>query len=174
MYVNKQTLETVYRYRYTCLLSTLCIFITLSANVYIVHTTSIETTSIESTNIKGTNIESTNIDGTKGGVIFSPFSSTSLSESFSPHAMTSVPDMDANGITRHPRRIACGDKDSFGEGEDGEKLPEVTNREQKTPIGDIPIGFTVLLCALYIGYLSAQQWWHKKRDYLTKYSNHYR
>ena len=76
--------------------------------------------------------------------------------------MTSVPDMDANGITRHPRRIACGDKDSFGEGEDGEKLPEVTNREQKTPIGDIPIGLTVLLCALYIGYLDRKQRLHKK------------
>lgn len=59
--------------------------------------------------------------------------------------------MDANGITRRPRRIAGGDKDSFGEGEDGEKLPEVTNQEQNknTPIGDIPTGFMVLLCTIY-------------------------
>ena len=72
--------------------------------------------------------------------------------------------MDANGITRRPRRIADGDKDSFGEGEDGEKLPEVTNQEQNknTPIGDIPIVFMVLLCTLYIGYLSVKQRWHKK------------
>lgn len=73
--------------------------------------------------------------------------------------------MDANGITRRPRRIAGGDKDSFGEGEDGEKLPEVTNQEQNknTPIGDIPTGFMVLLCTLYIGYLSVKKRWYKKR-----------
>ena len=59
--------------------------------------------------------------------------------------------MDANGITRRPRRIAGGDKDSFGEGEDGEKLPEVTNQEQNknTPIGDIP-QVLWFCCVLYI------------------------
>lgn len=76
--------------------------------------------------------------------------------------------MDANGITCRPRRIAGGDKDSFGEGEDGEKLPEITNQEQNknTPIGDIPTGFMVLLCTLYIGYLSVKKTVAQKRDCL--------
>ena len=112
--------------------------ISLSANDYIARTSAVA--------------------ATKEALIYSSFSSTSFSStsvwvSSSTQDMASIPDIDANGITRHPRRIAGGDKDSFGEGEDGEKLPEVTNQEQKTPIGDIPMGFMVLLCVfLYIGY----------------------
>lgn len=127
-----------------CLFSVLYICMALSANTHIVHTTSIEKT--------------------KEVIISCPFYSTSILLSDSPQGITSVSDMDANGITRRPRRIAGGDKDSFGEGEDGEKLPEVTNQEQNknTSIGDIPTGFMVLLCTLYIGYLSVKKRWHKK------------
>ena len=53
--------------------------------------------------------------------------------------------MDADGMVRRPRRIAGGDHDSFGEGEDGEKLPEVgTTKDNPTPIGDVPL--TMLIC----------------------------
>lgn len=137
----------MYRYRYMCLFSVLYTCMALSANTHIVHTTSIEKT--------------------KEVIISCPFNSTSILLSDSPQGITSVSDMDANGITRRPRRIAGGDKDSFGEGEDGEKLPEVTNQEQNknTPIGDIPTGFMVLLCTLYIGYLSVKKV-AQKRDCL--------
>lgn len=59
--------------------------------------------------------------------------------------------MDADGIVRRPRRIAGGDHDSFGEGEDGEKLPEVgtTKDTNPTPIGDVPIA--MLICTA-LGY----------------------
>lgn len=139
----------MYRYRYMCLFSVLYICMALSANTHIVHTTSIEKT--------------------KEVIISCPFNSTSILLSDSLQGITSVSDMDANGITRRPRRIAGGDKDSFGEGEDGEKLPEVTNQEQNknTPIGDIPTGFMVLLCTLYIGYLSVKKKVAQKRDCLT-------
>lgn len=69
--------------------------------------------------------------------------------------------MDADGIVRRPRRIAGGDHDSFGEGEDGEKLPEVgtTKDTNPTPIGDLPIA--MLICTA-LGY---QLCLHlKKRD----------
>ena len=69
--------------------------------------------------------------------------------------------MDADGIVRRPRRIAGGDHDSFGEGEDGEKLPEVgtTKDTNPTPIGDVPIA--MLICTA-LGY---QLCLHlKKRD----------
>jgi len=121
--------------------------ISLSANDYIARTSAVA--------------------ATKEALIYSSFSSTSFSStsvwvSSSTQDMASIPDMDTNGITRHPRRIAGGDGDSFGEGEDGEKLPEVTNQEQKTPIGDIPMGFMVLLCVLYIS-PDRKQRLHKKR-----------
>ena len=69
--------------------------------------------------------------------------------------------MDADGIVRRPRRIAGGDHDSFGEGEDGENLPEVgtTKDTIPTPIGDVPIA--MLICTA-LGY---QLCLHlKKRD----------
>ena len=69
--------------------------------------------------------------------------------------------MDADGIVRRPRRIAGGDHDSFGEGEDGEKLPEVgtTKDTNPAPIGDVPIA--MLICTA-LGY---QLCLHlKKRD----------
>ena len=69
--------------------------------------------------------------------------------------------MDADGMVRRPRRIAGGDHDSFGEGEDGEKLPEVgtTKDTNPTPIGDVPIA--MLICTA-LGY---QLCLHlKKRD----------
>ena len=107
---------------------------------------------------------------TKEVLIYSPFSSISFSStsvciSSSTLDMASIPDMDGNGIASRPRRIAGGEGDSFGEGEDGEKLPEVTNQEQSrhTPIGDVPIGFIILLCALYAGYLYRKQRCIKKR-----------
>lgn len=60
--------------------------------------------------------------------------------------------MDADGMVRRPRRIAGGDHDSFGEGEDGEKLPEVgtTKDTNPAPIGDVPIA--MLICTA-LGYL---------------------
>ena len=59
--------------------------------------------------------------------------------------------MDNGGIVRRPRRIAGGDHDSFDEGEDGEKLPEVgTTKHNPTPIGDVPI--TMLICSA-LGYM---------------------
>ena len=69
--------------------------------------------------------------------------------------------MDADGIVRRPRRIAGGDHDSFGEGEDGEKLPEVgtTKDTNPTPIGDVPIA--MLICTA-LGYLLCLHL--KKRD----------
>lgn len=69
--------------------------------------------------------------------------------------------MDADGMVRRPRRIAGGDHDSFGEGEDGEKLPEVgtTKDTNPTPIGDIPIA--MLICTA-LGYLLRLHL--KKRD----------
>lgn len=69
--------------------------------------------------------------------------------------------MDADGMVRRPRRIAGGDHDSFGEGEDGEKLPEVgtTKDTNPTPIGDVPIA--MLICTA-LGYLLRLHL--KKRD----------
>lgn len=68
--------------------------------------------------------------------------------------------MDADGMVRRPRRIAGGDHDSFGEGEDGEKLPEVgTTKDNPTPIGDVPI---VMLICTALGYLLCLHL--KKRD----------
>ena len=69
--------------------------------------------------------------------------------------------MDVDGMVRRPRRIAGGDHDSFGEGEDGEKLPEVgtTKDTNPTPIGDIPIA--MLICTA-LGYLLRLHL--KKRD----------
>lgn len=69
--------------------------------------------------------------------------------------------MDADGIVRRPRRIAGGDHDSFGEGEDGEKLPEVgtTKDTNPAPIGDVPIA--MLICTA-LGYLLCLHL--KKRD----------
>lgn len=69
--------------------------------------------------------------------------------------------MDADGMVRRPRRIAGGDHDSFGEGEDGEKLPEVgtTKDTNPTPIGDVPIA--MLICTA-LGYLLCLHL--KKRD----------
>lgn len=65
--------------------------------------------------------------------------------------------MDNGGIVRRPHRIAGGDHDSFDEGEDGEKLPEVgTTKHNPTPIGDVPI--TMLICSA-LGYMLCQ--YHK-------------
>lgn len=118
--------------------------ISLSANDYIARTSAVA--------------------ATKEALIYSSFSSTSFSStsvciSSSTLDMASIPDMDGNGIASRPRRIAGGEGDSFGEGEDGEKLPEVTNQEQNknVPIGDVPIGFIILLCALYASSLYIRQ-----------------
>lgn len=61
--------------------------------------------------------------------------------------------MDNGGIVRCPRRIAGGDHDSFGEGEDGEKLPEVgTTKNNPTPIGDVPIAMLICTALSYMSY----------------------
>lgn len=75
-----------------------------------------------------------------------PFPTTSIWIASHPQDVQSVPMMDNGGIVHSPRRIAGGDKDSFEEGEDGIKLPEVTIQTNSTPIGDVPIPF-VLLCS---------------------------
>ncbi len=134
MYANKR-LELVLRYRYMRLLSALCIGITISANTW----------------CDCTNSCINSVVATEQALVSYSFSSTSVLLSSSSQDMVSVPDMDANGIARRPRRIAGGDKDCFEEGEDGEKLPDVTNKEQnKTPVGDVPISFMILQCTLYV------------------------
>lgn len=77
--------------------------------------------------------------------------------------------MDADGTVRRPRRIAGGDHDSFGEGEDGEKLPEVgtTKDTNPTPIGDVPIA--MLICTA-LGYLFRL---HLKNEMPIKYATLY-
>ncbi|MDY4148376.1 MAG: hypothetical protein SOY26_01320 [Paludibacteraceae bacterium] len=61
--------------------------------------------------------------------------------------------MDNGGIVRRPRRIAGGDHDSFGEGEDGEKLTEVgTTKNNPTPIGDVPIAMLICTALSYMSY----------------------
>ena len=73
----------------------------------------------------------------------------------------SVPAIDPSGYTvdiaveppytsAAPRRIGAGDNASFGDGEDGTKLPEVNNNGQSTPIGDLPIPVVFLFFAAYI------------------------
>ena len=62
--------------------------------------------------------------------------------------------MDNEGIVHRPRRIAGGDHDSFDEGEDGEKLPEVgTTKNNPTPIGDVPIAMLICTALGYLFYM---------------------
>lgn len=75
-----------------------------------------------------------------------PFPTTSIWIASHPQDVQSMPMMDNGGIVHSPRRIAGGDKDSFEEGEDGIKIPEVTIQTNTTPIGDVPILF-ILLCS---------------------------
>lgn len=49
-----------------------------------------------------------------------------------------------------PRRIGAGDNASFGDGEDGTKLPEVNTNCNPTPIGDIPWPLLFLFAAAYL------------------------
>ncbi len=79
-----------------------------------------------------------------------------------PHSLSvSVPAIDPSGYTvdiaveppytsTAPRRIGAGDNASFGDGEDGTKLPEVNNDGYATPIGDLPIPLLFLFIAAYL------------------------
>ena len=76
---------------------------------------------------------------------------------------TELSPMDDGGIVRRPRRIAGGDHDSFGEGEDGEKLPEVgTTKNNPTPIGDVPIATLICTALSYMSY-QYHKTYHKLR-----------
>lgn len=78
------------------------------------------------------------------------------------HPLTvSVPAIDANGHTvdivveppytsSAPRRIGAGDNASFGDGEDGTKLPEVNNDPNPTPIGDATCPLLLFALAYFL------------------------